>query len=85
MMQHILIAKRTVSDEILNNRAYEIAINLKHDTYQRGLPSMVLLYLKKLGRFLKLLNLKLMIESGLISTRTFLAKVTPKIGQEKYL
>ena len=30
-------------------------------------------------------NRKLVIESELLSTRIFLAKVTPKIGQEKYL
>ena len=31
------------------------------------------------------LNLKLVIESDLLSTRIFLAKVTLKVGQEKYL
>ena len=36
-------------------------------------------------QILKLLNLKLMIESGLLSTRILLAKVTPKICQEKDL
>ena len=39
----------------------------------------------KMNRVIKFLNLKLMIESGLLSTRIFLAKITPKIGQEKYL
>ena len=34
---------------------------------------------------IKLLNLELVIGKGLQSTKRFLAKVTPKIGQEKYL
>ena len=40
---------------------------------------------KKLRRILNKLNSKLVIESGLQSTKIFLAKGTPKIGQEKYL
>ena len=35
-----------------------------------------LLTLKKLSRFIKLLNLELVIESGLLRTGTFLAKAT---------
>ena len=38
----------------------------------------------KIERILKL-NLKLVIESGLLSIRTLLVKVTLKIVQEKYL
>ena len=41
----------------------------------------ILFWLKKLNRVKKLLNLKLVIESALL----FLAKVTLKIDQEKYL
>ena len=41
---HILIvkflAKRNVSDNVLNDRAYEIPRNPKYDGYQRGLASM---------------------------------------------
>ena len=44
-----------------------------------------LIRLKKSNRILMLLNLKLMIESGLLSIEIFLVKVTLKIGQEKYL
>ena len=33
------LAKRTGSDRILKDRAYEIAINTKYDGYQRGLAS----------------------------------------------
>ena len=36
-------------------------------------------------KIIMLLNLKLMIESELLSIRIFLVKVTLKIGQEKYL
>ena len=41
--------------------------------------------LKKLRRVLKLLNLSLVIESRLLSTRIFVTNVTPEIGPEKYL
>ena len=44
----------------------------------------ILLWLKELRRVLKLLNLKLMLESELLSIKIFLAKVTLKIGQEKW-
>ena len=43
----------------------------------------VLLCLNKLNQIIKLLDLNLVIESGLQSTKIFLAKVTPKLGQEK--
>ena len=36
-----LKAKRTISDMILKDRAYEIARNCKHDEYQRALESTV--------------------------------------------
>ena len=35
------LAKRTISDRILKDRAYEIVINLNYDVYQIGLASMV--------------------------------------------
>ena len=35
------LTKRTVSDKMLKDRAYEIPINTKNDGYQRGLASMV--------------------------------------------
>ena len=38
-----------------------------------------------LQQILNHLNLKLVIESGILSIRIFLAKATSKIGQEKYL
>ena len=41
--------------------------------------------LKKLGPILKLLRLKLIIQSELLSIRIFLVKVALKICQEKYL
>ena len=34
------LAKRTVSDKVLKNKAYEVALNPKYDGYQRRLPSM---------------------------------------------
>ena len=44
----------------------------------------ILLWLKKLRPIVKLPNLKLMIESELLSIRIFLVKVTLKVGQKKY-
>ena len=35
------LAKRTVSDKILKDSPYEVAINLKYDGYQRGLATIV--------------------------------------------
>ena len=35
------LVKRTQSDKVLKDKAYEIANNPKHDGYQRGLASMV--------------------------------------------
>ena len=35
------LAKRTQSDKVLWDKAFEIASNLKDDGYQRGLDSMV--------------------------------------------
>ena len=35
------LAKITISDNILEDRAYEIAMNLKYDGYERRLASMV--------------------------------------------
>ena len=50
-MQHIVIlTKRTISDKILKDRAYEIVINPKYDGYERGLASMVYkVFDKKIG------------------------------------
>ena len=35
------LARRTVSDKVLRNKALNIAKNPKYDGYQKGLPSMV--------------------------------------------
>ena len=35
------LAKRTISEKILKDRAYKIAINPKYDGYKKGLGSMV--------------------------------------------
>ena len=44
MMLHILIvrflAKRNISDKVLNDRSYEFARSPKYDGYQIGLASM---------------------------------------------
>ena len=41
------LARRTASDEILRNKAFNIAKNPKYDEYQRGLASMVYKFFDK--------------------------------------
>ena len=43
------LAKRTISDKILKDRAYEIARNCKYDGYQGALASMAKFFDKKRG------------------------------------
>ena len=44
------LAKKTVSDKVLKDEAYEIAMNPKYDGYQGGLSSMVYKFFdKKIG------------------------------------
>ena len=45
----------------------------------------ILLCVKKMNQVINLINLKLVVESGLQNIKIFSAKVTPKIGQIKYL
>ena len=41
------LAKRTISDKVLKDKAREIAINLKYDGYQRELASMIYKFFDK--------------------------------------
>ena len=41
------LKRRTASDNILRDKAFNIAKNPKYDGYQRGLDSMVYKFLKK--------------------------------------
>ena len=41
------LAKRTQSDILLRDKAFKIASDLKYDSYQRGLASMVYMFLIK--------------------------------------
>ena len=41
------VAKRTASDEVLRDKAFNIAKNSKYDGYQRGLASMVYTFFAK--------------------------------------
>ena len=41
------LERRTFSDKILRDRAFNIAKNPKYDGYQRGLPSMVYKFFDK--------------------------------------
>ena len=44
------LAKRTASDKVLGDKAFNIAKNPKHDGYQRGLASMVYKFFDKKSR-----------------------------------
>ena len=68
----------TLIDEYINT--YHCCIVKKN-----LLMLIILAWVGKLHQFMKFLNLKLLIESELLSTTIFLAKVILKIGQEKYL
>ena len=41
------LARRTASDKVLRDKAFNIAKNLKYDGYQRGLASMVYTFFDK--------------------------------------
>ena len=41
------LARRTVSDKILRDKIFNIAINPKNDGYQRGLASMIFKFCDK--------------------------------------
>ena len=60
--------------------------NTSHHSVKKNLLMLIiLLWLKKSIRILKLLNLKLITESKLLSTRIFLVKATLNVGEEKSL
>ena len=59
-------------------------LNKLVDQYNNTYDRSILIWLKKLRPILKLLSLKLMIESDSLSIRIFLVKITLKIGQEYY-
>ena len=61
------------------NSTYHHSINKKHINADYSALT------EKLRRNLKLLKLKLMVESELLSIRIFLVEFTRKIGQEIYL
>ena len=75
-----------------NSKSYLVYLNKLVDQYNntndcsigtKPIMLIILLWLKKLQHILKLLSLKLVIESELWSVRIFLVKATLKIGQEK--
>ena len=41
------LARRTFADKVLRDKAFNVAKDLKYDGYQRGLPSMVYIFLIK--------------------------------------
>ena len=69
----------------LNKWVDQYSNTYHHSINKNLLMLIILIRLKTLSQILKLLNLKWMIESELLSTNIFLIKVILKIGQEKYL
>ena len=53
------LAKRTASDKILRDKAFDIAKNTKYDGYQRGLASMVYKFFDKKKPLVVVLIIKL--------------------------
>ena len=41
------LTKRTQSDKVFKDKAFKVASDLKHDSYQRGLASMVYKFFDK--------------------------------------
>ena len=39
------LAKITASDKVLRNKAFNVAINVRYNRYQRGLPSTFYIYI----------------------------------------
>ena len=52
------LARRTASDKVLRDKAFNIAENPKYDGYQRGLASMVLKILIKNQKWVVLIYCK---------------------------
>ena len=57
------MAKRTQSDKVLRDKAFEIASNLKHDGYQRGFSLIEVVLKMKLN---KINNLQINITNQLL-------------------
>ena len=49
--KELSLAKKTVADKILRDKAFNIAKDPKYDGYQRGLPSMVYRFFDKKNRW----------------------------------
>ena len=69
----------------LNKLVDQYSSNYHHAINKKPISVDYCVLTKKLGPILKLLNLKVMIESELVSIRIFLVKITLKVGLEKYL
>ena len=52
------LARRTASDKVLRDKAFNIAKNLKYDGYQRGLASMVYKFSDEKSASLAQINLQ---------------------------
>ena len=47
LARHEDLPRRTASDKVLHDKAFNIAINPKYDGYQRGIPSMAYKFFNK--------------------------------------
>ena len=69
----------------LNNLLGQYNNTYHHSTHKNPINADYSDLSKKLRRILKLIDLKLVIESELLSIRISLVKVTLKTGQDKYI
>ena len=77
------LAKRTASDKVLRDKAFNIAKNPKHDGYQRGLASMVYKFFDKKSRGSGVNNNEIKQNEQL--TEELHKPIIKKINKEKYI
>ena len=77
------LAKRTASDKVLGDKAFNIAKNPKHDGYQRGLASMVYKFFDKKSRGSGVNNNEIKQNEQL--TEELHKPIIKKINKEKYI
>ena len=77
------LAKRTASDKVLGDKAFNIAKNPKHDGYQRGLASMVYKFFDKKSRCSGVNNNEIKQNEQL--TEELHKPIIKKINKEKYI
>ena len=73
------LAKRTQSDKVLRDKAFEIASNPKYDGYQRGLASVVYKLIKNLVEVVLTLNQIITLQMN------FIDRLLENLREEKFI